>query len=306
LLKGMLYSVAYFATPDKASISRYKGEPTNQYNMLHETINALNKREVLKENKVAKEKEERIKRTIEFINKSIKDERMRQYQSVVFAALRTEFDPRSYDYRIISETVHHAWNAAVQRSVGADGGSLGHLSNEGVQVGLYLGKPTDSLVPKIKKKKEYSANEFGKKIQGIINWDPARLSWYEISLIAEATKETATKFQRSLISDSEAEIIEATTQHVEILNHYFRELVPPGGLATHPLVFDRWIWVLGELIAIGIGFMVESSTSIPSSSSLVKEGIDTTLAMALYHGERSIMTDTFDEVANRMRLHYPA
>ena len=306
LLEGMLHGVAYFATPGKTSVSKYNGEPQNQWNMLHEAIDALNKREVLKEGEVVNEKEERVERTIEFIIKSIKDERKRQYQSDVFAALRKEFDPRSFDYRIIGETVHHAWNAAVQRSIGTDCGSLGHLSNQGVQVGLYLGKPTDSLVPRITKKKEYSANEFSKKIRGIINWDPARLSWVEISrLLDTEIKKTAIEFQESLISDSEAKIIEATTQHVENLNHYFSELASPRELATYPLVFNGWIWIFSGLVAIGMGFTFELGTNIPSSSSLVKEVADMALAKALYHGEGSIMTNTLNKVANRMRLHYP-
>ena len=224
----------------------------------------------------------------------------------MFAALRRTFHPRSSDYRIIGETAHHAWNAAVQRSVGADGGSLGHLSKDAVQVGLYLGKPTDALVPRVKKGKGYSVNECSRRIRGIINWDPARLSWDEISLLAEATKATATKFQRSLISDSERQIVEASTQHVENLNHYFRELAPPRELATYPLVFDSWIWIFSGLIAIVIGFVFEQVTGIPSSSSLFKETADTALRNALYHGERSIMTDTFDEVADHMRLRYAA
>jgi len=160
----MIYAISYFSSPGNSVKSPFNGEPTNLYQILLETINLKSIDKTFLAKKLILEK------TLEFIN-TIEDVKLRASKSAIKEAIKPKYPPGTADYSEIVESVEHAWNAAVQRSVNPDAGSLGHLSRQGVQVGLYLGKPTDALMPLNNTKSNQYANQYAKKV----NYPPA--SW---------------------------------------------------------------------------------------------------------------------------------
>lgn len=121
LLEGMIRGVAHFSSSGKSvtGVSPYNGEPLNLYKILRRT---LEKQELTKRQRL------QLIDTIKFIEDSIEDEKAREMQSVVFAALDEAFPKREeIRYYLVKHTTHHAWSAAVETTLDPDCGSLGHL-----------------------------------------------------------------------------------------------------------------------------------------------------------------------------------
>ncbi len=292
LLEGMLHSFTYFMTQDKTIPSDYTGEPQNQYVILKETLS-----KIPEENK---EHKELIGTLLDEFNGI--DEKDRQYLSSALSLFRKKYKTQGYYYRVITETLFHAWNTAVQRTIKPDGGSLGHLTSDSVPIGIYFEDITDTLIPFTSKDKFNLFKELREKTLNITHMNPARLTWYDISNIVDDTRGTAKKYQASLLSSSDNDIANAAANHAENLNSTIIDLLPEGESSTYPIMSSHWIWIVGKALAFIFGNVVGETTKIPDFSSYSASVTEAMIHKYLRSYGNIVIYDTLGKQVQRMKL----
>ena len=293
LLEGMLRGVSHFSSRENAisELSSPDVKTTNLYEVLYETLQIKD---------LPNEAIRQIKRTIKWIDDNIEGEDERGRQSIIFNKLDIAFPQKmKHDqYNILKGTVHHAWSAAVEKTLKPDGDSLGYLYNGSIQVGEYLAKPTDTLLPITKEKGGLVIDSFRRHIPVLfMDWDPTGLPWNEICRITTETRLSAQIFQNALLSGEETKIHDASVKHIKEMTRL---------LVTKPAPFiPHSVWLLGHVLLLVIGRVLEPfgihMGPIPHEvlvSSEITEGAIRSIPTII---NKRIMTGTFKDIAGKMK-----
>lgn len=285
LLEGLLYAIGYFASNPKAEIHESEEEFDDMYSVL---IRARDSSRIPEDQRIQLEK------VISFIDRHIEDEEERRYQSKVFTTLDEVLGENHPEYFTIMHTAHHAWNSAIENTLGPETASLGFTKEkDAVQVGIYLNFPTDTFIPVEVRKEEYRPTKYGLIPLLPIECDPTKLRWEMIADIASDTVATASEFQEALKSTGRNRkhlINEAINRHVDALTYY----IGPRFI-TSPLV-PRWIWYLGE----GIAFVIRRTMNIAAEIELMMPLIPFICENALQYGQYSLLTNTLRKLGKQM------
>jgi len=273
-LEGMLRGLAHFSSYSDAPLGppSHEGPPLTLYDMLLLT---------LQNRDLAPVHKRYLEMTVEFIQGAIENRSDWGRQSIIFAALDRKLNPFNPDYHTIKNTVNHAYNATVEYSLAPDGGSLGYLPRS-AQVGLYLDRPTNSLLPLVFKEGRPSIPSFSKKIPLVLNWDPGTLHWRQVADVAKKTATSAAKLQTALRSGSESEVQSAIDEHARALSSCL--------VSKTPRHIPPWLWIAGPVVVL-IGY--PEAVAIIGGVKTVEE----VWRDVLYRGRKYLVTNTIRKVA---------
>ena len=242
-LEGMLRGIGHFCNTDTSvRPSNLQREPFDLYEMI---LLAL-------ENpKIPGPKRRILTLTKNFIDSSIENRFDRGRQAIIFKMLDQRYK-QNPDYLSIKQTTHHAWNAAIEHTLGAEGGLLSSLSPKSVQVAEFVDNPTDSLTPLTLRDRQLLVPRISSQIpRFFLGRDPASLGWLELASIVRDTESTAKDFQEALRSSSKSQIQKAMERHISKLAAAMTEY--PGRPSHH-----AYLWTVGSAVALVIGLTTSS------------------------------------------------
>lgn len=195
----------------------------------------------LKSSNLPPEYEKRVALTISFIERHFSDPSTVSHSEIIDAT-RSTYSVHDPAHRIILQTVSHAFNASLVRSLDPEYGSYAFFP-QGAPIGLYLDSMRDILVPSKKSDlmKHYPIVEaIGFK------WSPSSISWDHIieAIDDDDVRGSAETFQNSLRDGNQEQIKEHIYKHSQSL---------AKALSRHNIVQHRgYLWILNG-IAIAIG-----------------------------------------------------
>jgi len=210
--------------------------------------------------------------------------------------LRERLSPKHPDYKTIKNTVNHAWNVAVVATHEPDGGSFGYLPRS-TPIGLYLGIPTDTMLPVSIRKGKYNITSFRRRIPLIIDWDPAKLSWAKVARAVHEASDSADRFQQALLSGNQEEISNALEEHIKALASPLTPETP------HHLI-PPWVWLVGPVVAYIVAPILKAEFSQVLRDILTLEGglkmTEESILYFLREGRKYIVTNTLRKVGRQM------
>lgn len=211
------------------------GEPNNYYEVL---LNSLEKLDESTDDKLLHElphsyrteylkqiyeEQDHIKETLKFIDREIEDEDARKARSRVLAIL--DHEPDHTKRQLIWNNVVQAWNCSVQKTLCAEGGSVGVLPGA-VSPGLRLQTPTDVLVPVYNKPTVPMASVADPPT---LPNDIDEITWKMIAKVRKETAGTMEQLTRARNTGNIKHVVQPLREHLDAVA---RILPPPNKVST--------------------------------------------------------------------------
>ncbi len=288
-LSGPLRAIEYFSRDETSATKRAKTRaPVTMYDILEE-LYARGPEELGVSSWTV------VHSTKKFIDDNVPDRGIRSAVMTCLEEHRDGLDAPTY--RAIRNTVIHAWNAAVQRTLAPDGASVGALPDS-VPVSLFLDRPCDALYPFDENQRESSSNRLWLKgVAGLFKWDPLELEWPKVTLVFQETDLTRQRYQEALArwhedDRHEEQLEDAIREHATALERAWEKKLTN----STPRSIPAW-----ALLAAAVAPMISHNEVGQSVPALV--GGYQALAQWTRGQYRAGVINTITKAARRMDAH---
>jgi len=175
--------------------------------------------------------------------------------SQIISSVREKLGRHHPDGRALLETVSHAFNATIVRSLDPDYGAY-EFFKHGVPICIYLESLRDVLVATNLDMRRGSL--LGSLLRRCgFPWNPRDIQWLEVQRVCSEAEfvESAQRFQGALASGDDKEIEHSANSHVWLLTRF---LVEKPSLSLQP-----WAWLFGGFVLL-VGVSLEVMKQLPS------------------------------------------